>query len=124
MLINIDYKLNRHAYFKLSYNLVVYTFKNKKIINKLIEDELHKIVLENFKKHKCTLNKIGFKDGNTLVLNFDAPPHIQLSKLVNNFKTVSSRLIRKKFKKYLENNEMETHLWELKYYISTYDRVI
>ncbi|NEW59745.1 hypothetical protein GSY74_00475 [Sulfurovum sp. bin170] len=39
---------------------------------------------------------------NYLHIAFESSPQIQLSKLINNFKTVSSRYIRKEFKEYLK----------------------
>jgi REP element-mobilizing transposase RayT len=41
---------------------------------------------------------------------FEAKPQIQLSKLINNFKTVSSRLIRKRFKSHIDINGIYTML--------------
>ena len=63
--------------------------------------------------------KIEIKDKKSVEINFQAPPQVQLSILVNNLKTVSSRLIRKEFKEYLDDCGMTKHLWDMKYYIYT-----
>ena len=110
---------NRHANFYLNYNLVVTTFEEKQIINNLIEKELKNIIFKNLKNHKCSEIKIIVEKNKSVIIKFHAPPQIQLSILVNNLKTVSSRLIRKKFEEYLEGCGITTHLWEMKYYIYT-----
>lgn len=75
--------------------------------------------MQNFKKHQCELKDIKIENESKVVINFSAPPHIKLSVLVNSLKTVSSRLIRKEFKSYLDSYDMGSHFWEMKYYIHT-----
>lgn len=113
------FQSNRHSFFCLKYNLVVNTFEERKIINYKIEKELKNIIFENLKSHKCLEIKIEVKENKSVEISFQAPPQIQLSVLVNNLKTVSSRLIRKEFKEYLEDCGMTKHLWDLKYRIYT-----
>ena len=48
---------------------------------------------------------------------FDAPPQVQLSKLVNNLKTVSSRLIRKEFSEQLKPYYWKPYFWSNSYLI-------
>ena len=48
---------------------------------------------------------------------FEAPPQVQLSKLVNNFKTVSSRLIRKEFKEHIDKFYYKPYFWSNSYLI-------
>lgn len=44
-------------------------------------------------------------------------PHTDLSKLVNNFKTVSSRMLRKEFSEYLGKFYYKPYLWANSYCI-------
>ncbi|MDD7776389.1 MAG: transposase, partial [Erysipelotrichaceae bacterium] len=43
----------------------------------------------------------------------------QLSKLINNYKTVTSRLIRKEFSKQLEPYYLKPYFWSDTYFISS-----
>lgn len=48
---------------------------------------------------------------------FEVPPQIQLSKIINNFKTVSSRYIRKEFSSYLAKYYWKPYFWSNSYLI-------
>ena len=102
-MINLDYKTNRHSCFSLKYHLVVTTKYRHKVINKTILNELVEISNNIFKeKWDCEILQINGEEDHLHIL-FEAPPQVQLSKLINNFKTVSSRLIRKNHKEQVEN---------------------
>lgn len=110
---NIIYKEFRHSNYNLVFTLLIKTFMKEKTISKNIEVELIKIVYNIFENHNnCVVNSVNFKDESTLIISFEATPNIQLSSLVNNFKTVSSRLVRKKF-------NLDKKFWEQKYYLHT-----
>lgn len=94
---NPEYRSNRHSCYLLQYHLVVVTkYRHPVIINELKSRliEITKDIFEN--KWECSIISIN-TDNNHIHLLFEAPPQVQLSALVNNFKTVSSRLIRKEF---------------------------
>ncbi|SFP17990.1 IS200/IS605 family transposase [Hydrogenimonas thermophila] len=92
------YKKNRHAIFRLKYHLVVVSKFKRDVINEEIAKRLQEIAKEIFEEAwKCEITNIEFKP-NYVHIAFETQPQVQLSKLVNNFKTVSSRLIRKEFK--------------------------
>jgi len=48
---------------------------------------------------------------------FETPPQIQLSKLVNTLKTVSSRLIKKDYEEYLKKYYYKSAFWSRSYCI-------
>ena len=59
-----------------------------------------------------------------LVLNhihilFESNPQTQLSKFISNYKTVSSRLLRKDFSQELSKYYYKPFLWEPSYFISS-----
>ena len=98
-----DYKTNRHSCYNLKYHLVVVTKYRHKAINEDVLsrlDEICKDILGN--SWNCDILEFNGEDDHIHVL-FEDPPQVQLSKLVNNFKTVSSRLIRKEFKEHIDN---------------------
>ena len=108
---NIDYKVFKHSNYNLVLTLIVETLDKKKIISKDIEIELTKVIYNIFENHnKCVISKIVFEEESILIINFQSTPNIFLSSLISNFKTVSSRRIRKKF-------HMDEYFWEQKYYL-------
>ena len=50
---------------------------------------------------------------------FEAPPQVQLSKLANNYKTVTSRLLRKEFADELKNYYWKPYFWADSYFVCT-----
>ena len=69
-------------------------------------DELEKILTRLLNDKDCEVLEFGGEKDHIHVL-FETPPQIQLSKLVNTLKTVSSRLIKKDFEEYLKD-----YYWE------------
>ncbi|MEV9617073.1 transposase [Aliarcobacter butzleri] len=113
MVKNIIYKEFRHSNYNLVFTLLISTFMKERTISKKVEVELLKIIYNIFENHNnCVVNDVNFTDESTLIISFESTPNIQLSSLVNNFKTVSSRLIRKKF-------NLDKNFWEQKYYLHT-----
>jgi putative transposase len=116
-MINLDYKTNRHSCFSLKYHLVVTTKYRHKVINKTILNELVEISNNIFKeKWNCEILQINGEEDHLHIL-FEAPPQVQLSKLINNFKTVSSRLIRKNHKEQVEKYYWKPYFWSNSYLI-------
>lgn len=110
---DIDYKIFKHSNYNLVFTLLISTLMNEETISKDIEIELTKIIYNIFENYNsCVVRNIHIKDNSTLIISFESTPNILLSRLINNFKTVSSRLIRRKFNLY--NN-----FWEQKYYLYT-----
>lgn len=113
----MGYHRNRHSCFKLTYHLVVVTKYRHKVIDESIKKRLIEIftdIIEN--KWNCHLIEIN-TDLDHLHVLFDAPPQVQLSKLVNNLKTVSSRLIRKEFSEQLKPYYWKPYFWSNSYLI-------
>ena len=111
----MDYKKNRHAIYKLQYHLVVVTKYRHKVINKKINERLKEIAYNIFEKSwDCEIIEIEAEEDH-LHITFEAYPQIQLSKLINNFKTVSSRYIRKEFSEYLRPFYWKPFFWSPSY---------
>jgi len=117
--VNVDYKKNRHSCYNLKYHLVVATKYRHKVINKQLLKTLIALSKNIFEeKWNCEILQInGEKD--YLHILFEAPPQVQLSKLINNFKTVSSRLIRKEYEDYLKTYYWKPYFWNNSYLILT-----
>lgn len=107
-----------HCTFLLTYHLVLTTKYRRKVITKEMLDRLQEIFSETLEKWNCRLIEFnGERDHVHLLLS--AAPNLQLSVLVNNLKTVSSRLIRRDFKEIVNKVYWEPVFWHRSYCIVT-----
>lgn len=87
--------------FRLIYHLVLVTkFRNNSLTGDMLE-RLEEIFDLTLAKWDCELIEFGGEANHVHIL-FKAIPSIDLSKLVNNLKTVSSRLMRKEYAEHLQ----------------------
>lgn len=112
-------RTNRHSVYDLEYHLVVCTKYRHPILsgdirNRLIEIS-YSLINENY---GCIINAVE-TDVDHIHIMFEAPPQVQLSKLVNSYKTVTSRLIRKEFSDELKPFYWESLFWSDSYFICT-----
>lgn len=64
----------------------------------------------------CTIKAVN-TDLDHIHILFEAPPQVQLSKLANNYKTVTSRLIRKNFSEQLKPYYWKPYFWSDSYFV-------
>jgi putative transposase len=96
MLSAMSYNKGYRCVYSLNIHLVLVTKYRKKVINQEILKRLNEILASTCEKWSSKLTDFnGEPDHVHLVIDF--PPDVEISKLVNNLKTVSSRLIRKEF---------------------------
>lgn len=116
---NVEYRTNRHSCYMLEYHLVVVTKYRHPVIDGEVKERLlnisHEIIEE---KWKCKISAIN-TDEDHIHIMFEAPPQVQLSKLVNNYKTVTSRLLRKEFADILQKYYWKPYFWSDSYFICT-----
>ena len=111
----MEYRKNRHSIYKLQYHLVVVTKYRHKVINNEINKRLKEIAYSIFEQSwKCKIIEIE-SEKDHLHIAFEANPQTQPSKLVNNFKTVSSRYIQKEFKEHLKPFYWKPYFWSPSY---------
>ena len=116
---NEEYHKNRHAVYRLQYHLVVCTKYRHPVLVDSIRDRLIEIsrdILEN--RWKSKILEIETDSDHVHIL-FETSPQTQLSKLINNYKTVTSRLLRKEFSDTLEPYYWKPHFWSDTYFISS-----
>jgi putative transposase len=128
-------KSHYHCVYKLKYHLVLVTKYRKKCFTDEILTRLEIIFKELCIKWEITEAFNGEQDHLHLLL--DLHPNILPSVLINNLKTVSSRLIRKEFASHFAKFYWKPTLWTrayclisaggapleiLKYYIEKQDR--
>lgn len=118
-----EYNKNRHAVYKLRYHLVVVTKYRHPVIEELLKDRLIDIsydIIEN--RWKSEIIEIN-TDKDHIHILFETSPQTQLSKLINNYKTVTSRLIRKEFEEQLRPYYWKPYFWSDTYFISSVSEI-
>lgn len=114
---NEEYHKNRHAVYRLQYHLVVCTKYRHPVLVDSIRDRLIEIsrdIIEN--RWKSEILEIETDSDHVHIL-FETSPQTQLSKLINNYKTVTSRLLRKEFSDTLEPYYWKPCFWSDTYFI-------
>ena len=111
-----ELRTNRHSKYSLKYHLVVVTKYRNKCITPEMLLELEKIFIRLLESQNSTILEFNGEEDYVHIL-FETPPQVQLSKLVNTLKTVSSRLIRKKFKNHLDEYYSKPIFWSRSYCI-------
>ena len=90
----------KHCVYKIHFHLVVCTKYRKNCITPEMKVRLLEIFKDTLEKWESELIECN-GEADHLHLLISTNPKVQPSKLVNNLKTVSSRLIRKEFNEYL-----------------------
>lgn len=113
------YKKNRHAVYLLQYHLVVVTkYRHPVLVGKIAARLIqisHEVIDDYW---HCQILEIN-TDKDHIHILFEASPQTQLSKLINNYKTVTSRLLRKEFAQQLAEYYWKPALWSDTYFISS-----
>ena len=114
-----NYNKGFRSVYKLNAHIVLVTKYRQPAINKERLERLHTIFKETLKKWDCQLTDFnGESDHCHLLIEFK--PDVQLSKLIANLKTVSSRLIRQEYPelstKYFYG---KPHFWTGAYFVAS-----
>lgn len=106
----------------MGHHLVVATKYRHPVMDGRIRERLLEMTGEIFRKWKC--NVISAEDSQDhLHVYFSAPPQVRLSDLVNNYKTVRTRLIRKEVALELAPCCWKHFFWSRSYFLSTVSEV-
>ena len=113
----IEYRSGRHCVFQLHAHLIFTPKYRRRVFEGVPIEAMRQIlarVCEGFPVELAEFN--GESDHVHLRVNF--PPSVELSKLVNSLKGVSSRLLRKQFPE-LENRYWKNVLWSRSYFAAS-----
>lgn len=114
----INFRTYRHSYYNLKYNLILVTKDKKECINQMIKERLYQIFKNMIEDRNGVL--LEFKASSNLIhLYLELPANLNLADFITNFKTVSSRLIRKDFKEHLEKFYEKGGFWSENYGVFT-----
>ena len=109
---------NRHSCYNLRYHLILVTKYRKPAISDEVLKTIRGVVENVFNKSGCELIALNHDKDHIHIL-FIAPPQIQLSSMINNLKTVTSRLVRRDHKAWLSKFYWEPIFWSRSYYIGS-----
>lgn len=113
----IEYRSGRHCVFQLHAHLIFTPKYRRRVFEGVHIEAMREIftrVCEGFHVELAEFN--GESDHVHLLVNF--PPSVELSKLVNSLKGVSSRLLRKQFPE-LEKRYWKNVLWSRSYFAAS-----
>jgi len=111
-------RAHHHAKYDLKYHLVLVTKYRKKCITEEMLKRLEEIIRDICKKWDVEVLEFSGEPDHIHLL-ISAHPSMELSKFINNLKTISSRLIRKEFKKHLSKFYWKPYFWTRAYFIAT-----
>jgi putative transposase len=93
-------KTRSNSAFRLIYHLVLVTKFRRKSLNAEMLDRINIIIKELLIKWECELIEFGGEADHVHTL-LETHPSVDLSKLVNNIKTVTSRRLRSEYSEHL-----------------------
>src|SRR3989338_7529573 len=109
-----DYSKLNHCIFDIKFHLVLVTKFRKKCITKTLLKFLETNFERLLKKWDCQLHEFnGERDHVHMLISLN--PNVQPSKLVNNLKTVTSRLARKNYAIHLKKFYWKPVFWSRTY---------
>jgi putative transposase len=104
--------------YQLSAHIVFVTKYRKPVINQEILQRLYEIFSSTLHKWESRLVEFNGEVNHVHML-IDYPPQVQLSKLIANLKTVSSRLIRKDFTHHIQQFHHKEAFWTASYFVAS-----
>jgi len=102
----------------LKAHLVLTTKYRRKLFTKEMLDRLHEIFEDLLKKWECRVIEFNGEENHVHLL-FQYHPSIELSKLVNSIKTVTSRRLRSEFEDRVNRFYHKDVLWNGSYFIAS-----
>lgn len=118
----MTYNIGYRSVYSLNIHLVLVTKYRRKVINQAILKRLQEIFETTCLKWRSKVTEFnGEPDHVHLVISY--PPDVEVSKLVNNLKTVSSRLIRKEFHEHVNQFYSKPVFWTGAYFVASCGRV-
>ena len=103
-----------HAAFEIYYHLTLQIKYRHKLITEEMLQRLESIFRDTLTKWRCSIVSFSGETDHIHVL-FEAHPSLNLSQLIANLKTVSSRLIRKEYSEYLSKYFWKPYFWSSSY---------
>lgn len=111
-------RTGRHVVFNLHAHLVFVTKYRNKVFTKRMLDRMKIIFSDICERFEASLQEFdGEHDHVHLMIHY--PPKVELSKLVNSLKGVSSRYLRQEFTDQIEKHYWKGVLWSPSYFAAS-----
>lgn len=107
---------NCHAQYRLEYHLVLVTKYRKRCITEEMFQFLKKETIRILAINHVELLEMNYEPDHVHLL-ISAPPQVQLSKIINSYKSATSRHVREKFAEYLSQFYWKPYFWSRSYLI-------
>jgi putative transposase len=117
----MKYLSTGNAVFSLSYYLVIITKNRQNVLNNEMTEDIKEIVTNILVKNNSSILKFTGEQ-NCIYIAFETPPTVFLPSLVNSIKTVSSRILRKKYQLPSLTKNKST-LWDSSYFIVSFGEI-
>ena len=102
----------------LKAHLILTTKYRKKLFTKEMLERLHEIFEDLLERWDCRVIEFNGEENHVHLL-FQYHPSLELSKLVNNLKTVTSRRLRSEFEERVSEFYTKDALWNGSYFIAS-----
>ncbi len=109
----IELDSNNHSVFSLYYHLVLVTKYRRKVIDDRISNRLREIFEKIQRNYNVKLQEWNHDNDHVHIL-FKAHPNTEMSKFINAYKSVSSRLIKKEYP------DIKKQLWQEYFWSRSY----
>jgi len=116
--LSVKLKSHSHCVFSLNYHLVLVVKYRKKVINQNIGNRLKELSGNIAQKWNCEISEFGYEYDHVHLL-ISAHPAMDMSKFINNLKSVTSRMIRKEYKKDIIRKLWGDNFWTRAYCLIT-----
>ncbi len=110
-----------HAAFEIYYHLTLQVKYRHKLITEPMLQRMESIFRDTLNKWRCSMIEFSGETDHIHLL-FEAHPSLNLSQLIANLKTVSSRLIRKEYSDYLSKYFWKPYFWSSSYGLKSISR--
>lgn len=107
-----------NAVFDITYHLVLVTKYRRSALTPAMRSRFSAIATDTLERWRCSLVECGGEADHVHLL-IRAHPALDLSRLVNNLKTVTSRLLRKEYPEQLARFYWKPVLWHRAYYVGS-----
>ena len=107
---------NCHAQYHLQYHLVLVTKYRKPCITEDMFQYLKEETIRILKLNEVELIEMSYEPDHVHML-ISAPPQVQLSKIINSYKSAASRHLRSKFAEHLAQFYQTPCFWDQSYLI-------
>lgn len=109
-------KKNRHGMYRLEYHIVLVTKYRKPCITEALYQDLYKETVRLFQNWDIELLEMNYEPDHIHML-ISTTPQLCLGTMINSYKSVTSRIIRRLYEKHLAEYYWKPYFWNRSYLI-------